>query len=129
VALCCSGGEEGAADAEAVLPTLDFISRVFENVHATINTWCRPSRMGAAVTVLRNMAIASWYQVGCPPCSAAACMLLLLPHIAGAAGVEIMLKCGSGSFLVPDQWQPSMYHLSSLLWKIGIGIVEQRRRY
>jgi hypothetical protein len=51
-----------------VLPTLDFISRVFENVHATINTWCRPSRMGAAVTVLRNMAIASWYQVGCLAC-------------------------------------------------------------
>jgi hypothetical protein len=47
-----------------VLPSLDIIRRVFEDVHSTINTWCQPSRMGAAVTVLRNMAIASWYQVG-----------------------------------------------------------------
>jgi hypothetical protein len=47
-----------------VLPTLDIIRRVFEDVHSTINAWCQPSRMGAAVTVLRNMAIASWYQVG-----------------------------------------------------------------
>jgi hypothetical protein len=75
-----------------VLPTLDFISRVFENVHATINTWCRPSRMGAAVTVLRNMAIASWYQVGCPARTAAPCMLMLL-----------LLKCGSSSCLVHQQ--------------------------
>jgi hypothetical protein len=59
----CSGGEEGAADAEAVLPTLGFIRKVFEDVQGTISTWCRPSRMGAAVTVLRNMTIASWYQV------------------------------------------------------------------
>jgi hypothetical protein len=58
-----SGGEEGAADAEAVLPTLEFINKVFENVHTTIGLWCQPSRMGAAVTVLRNLAIASWYQV------------------------------------------------------------------
>ena len=60
--VCSSGGEEGAADAEAVLPTLEFISRVFRDVQVTISTWCQPSRLGAAVTVLRNLAVASWYQ-------------------------------------------------------------------
>jgi hypothetical protein len=59
-----SGGEEGAADVEAVLPALTFINRIFDDVHSTISKWCQPSRMGAAVTVLRNMATASWYQVG-----------------------------------------------------------------
>jgi hypothetical protein len=59
----CSGGKEGAADADTVLPTLEFISTVFQDVDATITMWCKPSRMGAAITVLRNMAIASWYQV------------------------------------------------------------------
>jgi hypothetical protein len=72
-----------------VLPTLDFISRVFESVHATINTWCQPSRMGAAVTVLRNMAIASWYQVGCPARNTAACTLLRMPQFVSAANVAV----------------------------------------
>ena len=51
-----------------MLPTLDFISRVFKDVQGTISTWCQPSRMGAAITVLRNLAIASWYQVWCFLC-------------------------------------------------------------
>jgi hypothetical protein len=59
----CSGGKEGAEDAAAVLPTLDFITTVFIDVQATISTWCQPSRLGAAVTVLRNMATSAWYQV------------------------------------------------------------------
>jgi hypothetical protein len=63
VVAACSGGKEGAADADAVLPTLEFISKVFDDVQGTISTWCQPSRMGAAATVLRNMAVAAWYSV------------------------------------------------------------------
>jgi hypothetical protein len=60
---CGSGGKEGAKHAESILPTLEYIKKVFSDVQATISKWCQPAGW-APVTVLRNLAIASWYKVG-----------------------------------------------------------------